>query len=212
MVTVYTVITSGYDTLRETIWPSTCLTDKKQKPVKGWTQMTFKPDPEKDLRRASRKPKMRPELFFTSEYTLYMDGNIRLIADPNDLAEKYLKHFDMALFRHPQRSCIYKEASKLLKMSWKGVNPEMVNRQMAFYESVKFPHNFGLTACWVILRRNTMEVQEFGKLWWKTYQQFTCRDQLSFDYVRWLTGMKYCELPGNVFKKTSKHFRKGKHR
>ncbi len=210
MITVYTVITGKYDTLQDTIWPSTCLTDKKQAPVKGWTQVVFKPEPADNLRRASRKPKMMPRLYFNSEYTLYMDGNVRLISDPRALVKKYLKHHDMALFPHPERNSIYQEAERLIQLRHKA-DPEKVKRQIAYYKKVGFPRRFGLTACWVILRRNTHEVQRLGKEWWKIYNQFTCRDQLSFDFVRWLTSMKYCSLPGNLFKKTSKHFRRRKH-
>ena len=210
MITVYTVIFNNYDSLRDSIWPSVCLTDKKLAPSKGWSQRLIKPTEGLDSRRASRFPKLLPHKFFNSEYTLYLDGNVRLLTDPEELVKRYLKHTDLALFPHPQRKCIYAEAAKVITRNKE--DPELVNRQIDYYRSVKFPEDFGLTACWVILRRNTLEVQRFGEKWWEVYQRFTCRDQLSFDYVRWLTGIKYCRLPGNMFKKTSRHFRRSAHK
>jgi len=208
-ITVYTVITGGYDSLHPTYWPGVCLTDRKLKPAKGWTQRLIHLKSEVDLRRASRVPKMMPHRFFKAEYSLYMDGNIRLLTDPQILVDRYLKHTDMALFPHPERKCIYHEAKKVI--AYKKADAEQVKSQIAFYRSEGYPTNFGLTACWVILRRNTPKVQKFGELWWEVYQKFAARDQLSFDYIRWRTGVKYFPLPGNLFRKTSKHFRRSKH-
>lgn len=197
MVIPYTVIIGGYDALEETKWPSVCLSDNRRFPTaKGWRVKRI-PVRHVNPRRASRHPKMLPHIYFPdAEYTLYMDGNLRLLADPVDLVTKYLRHHDMALYKHPQRSCLYREAEVVVKH--RKSSPKVVGDQLAYYESEGFPRDFGLTACWVILRRNTLAVQEFGELWWKVYMKFSCRDQLSFDFVRWKTDMEYAEIPGNL--------------
>ena len=210
MIVVYTVITGAYEQLRPTKYGEVCLTDSDLGSCKGWKIQKIKsldPDP----RRASRHPKMMPHKYFpNAEYTIYIDGNVRLLCPPKVVVKDFLKHNNMALFPHPERKCIYQEAEKCLK--YKKADTTKVAEQLKFYYEEKFPANFGLTACWVIVRRNTPEVQRFGEGWWAIYSRFSQRDQLSFDFVRWQMGMKYSRISGNLFKNTSEYFKRYKHR
>jgi hypothetical protein len=209
MIVVYTVITGAYEWLRSIAFSGICLTDSDLEPSKGWEIQKIKsmdPDP----RRASRHPKMMPHKYFpNSKYTIYVDGNVRLLCPPKTVVKDFLRHNNMALFPHPERTCIYQEAEKCLKFKKAGTT--RVAEQLKFYRKKGFPQEFGLTACWVIVRRNTPEVQRFGEEWWAIYSKFSQRDQLSFDFIRWQTGMKYYRIPGNLFKNTSKYFERHKH-
>jgi hypothetical protein len=209
MIVVYTVITGSYETLRPAKYPGICLTDGSPKLVKGWEVREIKkehPDP----RRASRHPKMMPHKYFPDvEYTIYVDGNVVLLRSPEKIVKDLLQREDVALFQHPERMCVYKEAKKCVE--YKKADPEVVKSQIEYYRAEGFPADQGLTACWVIVRRNTPEVQKFGEIWWKEYLRFSCRDQLSFDFVRWQTKLEYDRIPGNLFKGTSKYFQRGKH-
>jgi hypothetical protein len=138
-----------------------------------------------------------------------MDGNIKLLKDPNTFVPGLLKKHDMALFVHPQRTCLYAEAKICLRH--KKANAKLVNKQIARYEKLGFPEDFGLTACWVIACRNTAQVRLLGKLWWQEYQKYSCRDQLSFDFIRWKLGVEYAEIPGNLFYGGSDYFERGSH-
>lgn len=206
----YTVIMSNYDVLRPVRSPSICLTDGQVEPSKGWEVRRVERVCQ-DVRRASRYPKIMAHAYFPEvEYTVYMDGNIELLCSPEEVVKTYLQKHDMALFPHPQRRCVYAEARKCIRL--KKVRPSVAEKQMAYYRKQGLPPGFGLTACWVIIRRNTAEVRRFSEEWWQQYLRFSCRDQLSFDYVRWRLGMKYDEIPGNLFKDSNRCFLKGKHR
>lgn len=205
----YTVIMGNYDVLVPTKYPSMCLTDDEMKTVKGWTVRCVSPM-HKDARRASRHPKMMPHLYFPdADFTLYIDGNIRLLRSPQTILSHLLLRHDMALFQHPQRTCIYAEAGACIKR--KKADPTLIKQQIAAYRREKMPAGFGLTACYVILRRNTPETRLFGEMWWNEYLRFTDRDQLSFDYVRWKMEMKYDPIPGDLLVNDSRYFRRIRH-
>lgn len=209
MIVVYTVITGSYEALRPAKYSGICLADGSLKLAKGWRIRKIKrehPDP----RRASRHPKMMPHKYFPdAEYTIYIDGNVVLLRSPEKIVKDLLQEEDMALFQHPERKCVYKEAQKCIE--YKKADSALVKEQMEHYRAEGFPAGQGLTACWVIIRRNTPKVQQFGEAWWKEYLRFTRRDQLSFDFVRWQAKLEYDRIPGNLFKGTSKYFRRGKH-
>jgi hypothetical protein len=153
---------------------------------------------------------MTPCKYFSgADYTIYLDGNIELLHTPELVIKDLLQEHDMALFPHPQRKCVYHEARKCIRRK-KG-NPVLIEQQMGHYYLGGFPANFGLTACWVIVRRNTPEVQHFGEAWWKEYLRFSCRDQLSFDFVRWQLGMKYDKILGDLFTNSSHYFKREEH-
>jgi len=208
-VVVYTVIIGNYDVLRPTRWPSVCLTDGSVSPAEGW-EIRRIAEVHLDPRRASRHPKILAHEYFPgAETTIYLDGNIDLLCDPSKVVDELLREHSMALFPHPQRTCVYAEAKKCLRLH--KANPTLVEAQMAHYRKKGLPKNFGLTACWVIVRRNTPKVREFSEMWWREYSRFSCRDQLSFDFVRWQTKMEYTKIPGNLFVGNSKCFRKVEH-
>jgi len=209
LIVVYTVIIDNYDKLCPTEWPSVCLTDRDIEPVKGWKIRRIQPVHE-DPRRASRHPKMLAHTYFPeADYSIYVDGNISLLHGPRLIIKDLLQKHEMALFSHPQRTCVYAEAGKCIRLN-KG-DPELIKSQMREYLKQEFPRGFGLTACWVIIRKHTPEVQRFNEAWWQQYLKFSCRDQLSFDFIRWQQGMKYDEIPGNLFKDQSVYFKRVKH-
>lgn len=209
-IVTYTVIVGDYDKLRPTKFPSVCLTDGYSRQTAGWTLRGIDRAHEHP-RRASRHPKMRPELYFPdTDYSIYMDGNIDLLVPPDELLSNLKMKHDMALFKHPQRGCLYHEAKACLKRH-KG-SEHLIRQQIARYDSQGFPRGFGLTACWVIVRKHTDATADFGRIWWDEYLKGASRDQLSFDYVRWMLDMEYDEIQGNLFKETCPYFRRRMHK
>jgi len=209
MIVTYTVIVGGYDKLRPTKFPGVCLIDAYPKQIAGWTLMEIERAHEHP-RRASRHPKMRPDLYFpNAEYSIYMDGNIDMLISPKTLLKELKMEHDMALFKHPQRNCLYQEARACIKYK-KGI-PSLIKQQVARYDSQGYPRKAGLAACWVIIRKHTEQTAELGRLWWDEYLKGSARDQLSFDYARWVLNMKYDKIPGNLFKGDCPYFRRGKH-
>jgi hypothetical protein len=123
-------------------------------------------------------------------------ANAQLLVNPVDLIKKFLLS-DIAAFLHPHRNCVYKEATVCKQL--KKDTAYHIDRQMLRYMQENYPDNYGLHACGLLLRRNTETVQSFEKLWWDEVSQYSYRDQLSFDYIRWKTRIIVTPIPGDIF-------------
>ena len=139
-----------------------------------------------DKGRLSRFPKLLPHKTYLSkyEYSLYIDANI-LIKDSfiydrfKELAEHNIL---IALLQHPFRDCVYQEAYvciAALKGGWIDIL-----RQILFLKRKKYPKHFGLYEANVIFRKhNIPDVIEMDETWWKTFMNYSKRDQLSLVYA-----------------------------
>lgn len=130
------------------------------------------------------------------EYTVMHGANSQLSVDPWELVA-YLDDADMAAYRHPHRDCVYKEA-EACKAFGKG-NPERIDEQMAFYAGEGYPRGNGLSACILLARRRTPALAAFEALWYTQVVRYSRRDQLSFDFARWIKGTPVAYLPGDPF-------------
>jgi hypothetical protein len=93
---------------------------------------------------------------------------------------------DVALFKHPGHDCIYAEG-RVCKSKRKEF-PYTIDTQLKKYRKRGFPPRFGLGETTVLARRMCPEVQWFNQRWHKEIKNGSQRDQLSFDFVRWLMG------------------------
>ena len=59
--------------------------------------------------------------------------------DPREIVETYLKDSDIALFKHPERDCVYEEAELIKQVKFDSL--EFVQSQMVFYQSRQYPKN-----------------------------------------------------------------------
>lgn len=177
-ITVYTANVGGFDKLED------CQEDLTANYV-AFTEQTSdtwdcqKPyDKFKDNRRNSRIQKLMPHLFIETEYSIYLDGNIRLTVPAQKLIDEYLKDKDIAVIRHIGRDCVYDEADACNALK-KG-NPEELAEQVKHYAKQNWPRHKGLAECGVIVRRHTKEVETMNEKWWAHYCRFSERDQISF--------------------------------
>lgn len=134
-----------------------------------------------DPRRNSRASKILAHKYIDTEYSIYIDGNITLNVSPETLIEKYLKDYDIAVYRHPTRDCIYDEA--LVCAQRKLDDPEIIIEQAKAYEDSGYAKHKGLAECGIIIRRHTPEVENFNTHWWAEYCRYSRRDQISFMYA-----------------------------
>jgi len=208
-ITTYTAVFDGYDTLKPAQYKSLCFTDGWIESVPGWEYKTVFSG--RDAKWASRHCKILSHKHIDTEYSIYHDGNIQMLSNPSSMVRQYLDGADIAVFKHPEgRDCVYQEAKEVLKQH--KADAGRVAQQLTRYKKEGFPEHYGLAACYVLIRRNTEAVRQFNELWWKEYERGAKRDQLSFPYVCWKLGMKYNEIPGNLFQHTSKEFRRETHK
>lgn len=162
-IVLYTAITNGKDKLIEQEWPIIQFIDSYDKFV--------------DPRRNSRIQKIMPHKFMECDYSIYIDGNRKLLLPPEELIEKYMGGYDITMFKHALRDCIYDEAVAVAKL--KLDDPELIIEQAKYYEDHEYAKHKGLCECGFIIRRHNKRVADFNEFWWADYCRFARRDQLS---------------------------------
>lgn len=178
-IEVITSITSGKDKLLLPEFPGkatfTCFSDQPFE-NKVWQ---YKPayNRFKDPRRNSRIHKILIHKYSDADVTIWHDGKLRLLASPELLVEKYLEDYDMAIFRHVTRDCLYDEAIVVAKAHLD--DPEVIIEQAKYYEDHEFSKHKGLCEGGFIIRRNNERTRRFNEAWWADYCRFSRRDQLA---------------------------------
>lgn len=153
-----------------------CYTDNPSLESKVWQ---FKPayNRFKDPRRNSRMHKLMIHKYSDADVTVWIDGNTRFIASPDEVVEKYLEDYDMVMFKHGGRDCIYDEAMECAKLGLD--DPEVIIEQAKHYEDNEYPKHKGLLSGFFIVRKNNQKTRDLNEAWWADYCRFSRRDQIS---------------------------------
>jgi hypothetical protein len=151
-----------------------------------------------DPKRKTQFCKILPHpLISAYDYSIWVDACLKVdVPDFTILIDNYLSDYNFALHAHPIRKCIYEEAKRCIEI--KKEKEEIIINQMRKYKLEGFPENYGLNSCSILYRRHTDEVKEFCKIWWDEINYQSKRDQLSFNYVVWKTGLDFYTIPGHV--------------
>lgn len=191
MIGIYTALFGNYDILQPAPFGGTVFTDQDIN-VTGWQAKNVEPVCT-DLRYASRyyfdqSCRVMPEC----KYTIMHGANAQLVMRPDKLVEMLPDDIDIGVFRYPHRNNVYDEA--IACIAHHKDSREIIESQMDRYSEDGFDGD-GLSACILMVRRNTPRLQEFESFWWNEVENGSCRDQLSFDYCRWKLGMPVFYLP-----------------
>lgn len=219
---IYTAIFGGYDTLQEPKvipegWDFVCFTDQKIQ-SKNWAVRVVKPT-EEDSTRNARKYKILPHRYVGGyETSIWIDGNLLVRGDVNELVETYLQGTNMAVFDHAYAQhrdrgrtldalhSVDEQLDKLIAMVAKGRqkdDPELMQEQYGAYKKDGFPDKNGILLSMILLRRhNAPDVIAAMELWWQELKQWSKRDQLSFNYAAWKTGLDFTYIPENARENT----------
>jgi len=205
-VVIYTAVFGGYE---KKVPPPTVVSDARcvcfsdgclaEKP---WELIAVK-GTESTSRRENRKHKILSHVFFPdAEYTIYIDGNFE-VRTPVEEMLGWLGDNDIALSRHPWRKSLYGEAITCKRLWPK----EPIGAQVKQYREDGCPDEHTLFAGGVIVRRHTEQIKKLNELWWEQLKKFSCRDQISFPYVLWKTGIKCSQIPCSWNELTNEKFR-----
>jgi hypothetical protein len=168
-------------------------------------------EPEWDNRRTARHFKACPHRYIDADVWIWVDGNVRLLAPPEVIVEQYLGGDDLAIFRHPDRACLFAEAQFCAQHGKD--KPAVLQAQTDRYKREGMPRNWGLPETRVVIRRNTPQMRELGEAWWAEMERHSVRDQVSIPYVCWKLGIRWKEIPGRCWPgNKSEHFYYAKHR
>jgi len=176
--------TSGLERPTESMW--------KFHPVPQWTT-----DRTYTNRRHAKIFKVLPHLFLPGyDYYIWIDSTHMVAMDPKQIIEMYLKDADIALFKHPERNCVYREADIILATKFdKGYN---VQSQMNFYKSCGYAEEVGLYELPCRIQRNTPQIQALMLTWWELICKYSSRDQLSLPFALTAHRITPAIMPGNA--------------
>jgi hypothetical protein len=163
-IQVYTSISGGYDNFLGD--PEVLLLDKY--------------DRFKNPKANAKIYKIIPHMFIESEFSIWIDGNVRLKCNPEVLIDM-MKDKDILVFRHPNRDCVYQEGMLCAKLGLD--DKEVISKQLSRYRDKGWKEHNNLASCRLIVRRNTEEINKLNSLWWSEICSGSVRDQISFPFV-----------------------------
>lgn len=190
---IITSITGGKDSLREqpkgalyTAFLDTEAQSKTWNIKKAYDRFT-------DPRRNSRIHKILIHKYSDADVTIWLDGRLKMMNKPQWYVDNYLQDYDMAIYNHVKRDCIYDEAMVCAKANLD--DPEVIIEQAKYYEDHEFAKHKGLCEGGFIIRRNNERTRVFNEAWWADYCRFSRRDQLSLPVAIESSGVLVNILP-----------------
>lgn len=206
-IAVYTSIFGGYDTILEPYYVSDkcdyfIITDQKISEESIWKKITvdnIEEFGEMDDYHKSKFCKMMPHILFPDyDYSIWVDGNVQIVADLVPLVDRMEGETAMATFRNPLHNCIYTEKNFLICKN--AANYEQLEEQINIYRNNGFPKHFGMREFSLIVRKHSDSLcQELMRQWWEQVNRYTMRDQISFPYILWKNNLSidYIQLLGD---------------
>ncbi|MDD5016802.1 MAG: DUF616 domain-containing protein [Eubacteriales bacterium] len=200
-IAVYTCVMGGYDDVAEPLHvPENCdfylISDRVPHHESVYTYINpnaYYQCADNNSVTINRYFKIYPHLLFKDyEYSIYIDGNIRVISDPSRLIQK-IGLTGIAMHRHYQRCCIYDEGEACIIYGKE--TRQKIKEQLDYYKEQGMPRQFGLYEANVIVRKhNETACINLMNGWWDQFCRFSKRDQLSFPYIVWKNGYQYEDI------------------
>lgn len=146
-------------------------------------------------RRNAKIYKVLPHFFVPDyDYYIWIDSTHYVAMEPIKIIDDLLSDSDIAVFKHPERNCVYEEAEFVKKINYDHHN--LIDSVLEFYRNQNYPRNSGLYENPARIQRNTPEIQKMMFSWWEMICKYTSRDQITFPYVLNRYNIKPTIIPG----------------
>ena len=205
-ICVYTCITGSYDNLKEVKVNEEnidyiCFTNNKQLTSSTW-KIIYIEDDKLSNHYLSRKLKMIGDSYIDENYTLsiWIDASVIFKKSVKEFLNEYIDYKNDVFLacKHHLRNSIAEEAKACIR--YKKGNKERIDKLLSFYKQENFKDDLGLLEMTLIVKRhNDPLVRKTMKLWFDMILNYSERDQLSFMYCIYKTGLKVKAIPLNVW-------------
>lgn len=141
----------------------------------------------------NRYCKMFPHKIFPQyRYSIYIDGNVTIIGK----VEKFVKKIENIPLIVPAKCFSDNYYSQMIRMMKIGFDQaETFIKQAYDYRTKGMPDTVGTFFCTILIREHNHPVcVNIMEDWWKEYNKFSNRDQMSFPFVLWENGIKKEDL------------------
>lgn len=191
---IYTSMAGDYDNLKAPLvsqdnFDLYVFSDSALENPAPWENIPFDEHSDDPVRTA-KKPKIMPHLYFPDyEWSLWIDANLFVLADLSVFITRAIEtQSRIALFQHPERNTLGGEVEQLCKL--KRDDPALIRQQFDRYLSEGWDNQLPLYECNFIVRRhNDPEVSRAMTMWWNEIVNNSRRDQVSFPYTMWKSGI-----------------------
>ena len=167
------------------------------KPVESdWYNIVMPPF-SNNPRLSAKLPRMRPDLFCSTEYSVWMDATLR---DRNGwIAENARRMFEegreFITWEHPERKCLFEEAA--FSINVEKYKDQPIEQQARYYSMKGMPEQWGLYANGTIGRKHTDRIKDLGNEWLLHNIMWSIQDQVSLSYVLWSRGIRPSVWPAH---------------
>jgi len=193
---VYTACFGGYDKIADpnvinNNFVYVCFTDDLTLQSNCWN-VVYLEEKGFNPRLMARAIKMLPhKLFSQCRYSVWVDSKCLIVNSFEEILN-WLIRSDVifACFPHPKRSTVFSECIACIKIGHDRI--AKILGQYFRYKLNGFPDNSQLLDSMILIRQHMKsDVVRFQELWFNEIIEGSIRDQLSFNYLAWLTDFRY---------------------
>lgn len=193
---IYTAMVGGYDEVMQPLVVDERFdyvlfsNDIDKKKIGVWDVRTI-PYENDDNTRMCRFVKTHPkELLGEYEISIWMDSNIQILTSQvyKRIMELSKSNVLIASMNHFMRNCIYDEAFEIMCLRYD--DERKIVEWCHKIKKEKYPYNNGLFETNVVFRKHNLDIiSNLNLLWWYCIDNYSKRDQLSFNYALWKIGL-----------------------
>lgn len=193
---IYTAITGGYDDVSDPEYIDDKLdyilfTDNSKIRSNVWKVIYLENKQNLDNVRLARYVKiMGHEYLENYDYSVWVDGKIRIKGSVIEYINKYQLNEPILCFNHFSHENLCDEVIACIQLN--KYNREEIISQVETYKKEGFSDDLGMIDSAVLVRDlHNPSIIKLMTAWWEEVKNKTTRDQLSFNYACWKTGVKY---------------------
>ena len=189
---IFTCVLGNYDSVKDPLY----ITDKtdyilftdnveKYKDLKIWKVKKMPNNIKGDNTLINRYIKMHPHILLNKyDYALYIDGNVTILSDMNEVFAKTINKTGLAIHKHYKRKSVYQEGKYLISIN-KG-NIDNINKTLIRYKEEGFKSNYLLENTILGIDLTNKNSSKILDKWYRELIKCnTLRDQLHLPYILW---------------------------
>lgn len=196
-ICVYTCITGNYDNIKEIDKKNfkedidfICYTNNKKMKSNTWRVIYIEDKTLTNVQLARKIKILGTEELKKYDVTLWMDGDIEWNTSITKFINKFvdLNKYDLIGFKHSDRNTIFEEIIACLELG--KTSFDNAKKVYEYYKNNDFKDDRGLIESTLLFRDfKNKKIQVAMKKWFDFILKLSHRDQLSFNYVEYLTDL-----------------------
>ena len=194
----YSAVFGGYDKPQRAPAGGVLFTDSMPPESFGWGARVVTPPFPDNLARSNRYYKLQPHQHFPEgARVLYFDARVNLLHSPEETLAGFQDlaggDHDVFLLTHTLNHDVEQEIAWVRE---KGITaPSVLDAQRERYARHEGLLKLPTCQAPIIIAKRNERTSEFFSVWWAEVRDYSHRDQISYAYARWMTGVDARLIP-----------------